>query len=145
MRVRTTQPGTPVRPATGSAHPYQGAERGGYSPDGRRNGIVIVMETRSVPAPVAHDTGTSVGGLSPAEELPGLYRAILERVAELDGLGERGEAARIRHAATAAYSGAWDAAGRRSLLSLITRADRVIAGDSQPRTWSLRRRSAAAR
>jgi hypothetical protein len=135
----------PVRPAPDAAHPYQAPERAAYSPDRRGGGIVIVMETRSVPAPATPDAGASLGGLSPAEELPGLYRAILERVAELDGLGERAEAARIRHAATEVYSGAWDAAGRRSLLSLIARADRAIAGESQSRTWSLRRRSAAAR
>jgi hypothetical protein len=103
------------------------------------------METRSAPAPASPDAGASLGGQSPAEELPGLYRAILERVATLDGLGERAEAARIRHAATEAYSGAWDAAGRRSLLSLLARADRAIAGESTARAWPLRRRSATAR
>src|SRR5262245_47730861 len=126
-------------------HPYRGAERAAYSRGGVAEAIVTMMETTSAPAPAAPDAGASVGGLSPAEELPGLYRAILERVAELDGLGERAEAARIRHAATDAYSGAWDATGRRSMLSLIARADRAIAGESPPRTWSLRRRSATAR
>jgi hypothetical protein len=98
------------------------------------------METRSLPAPAALDVGAS-----PAEELPGLYRAILERVAELEGLGERAEAARIRRSATETYSGAWDDAGRRSLVALLARSDRAIAGEAQPRTWVPRRRSAAAR
>jgi hypothetical protein len=98
------------------------------------------METRSLPAPAALDVGAS-----PAEELPGLYRAILERVAELEGLGERAEAARIRRSATESYSGAWDDAGRRSLVALLARADRAIAGEAQPRTWVPRRRSATAR
>jgi hypothetical protein len=98
------------------------------------------METRSIPASAAPDAGAS-----PAEELPGLYRVILERVAELEQLGERAEAARIRRSATDVYSDAWDAAGRRGLLSLLARADRVIAGETPPRTWVLRRRSAAAR
>ena len=105
---------------------------------------MIVMETTSVPGPAAPDAGP-VGGASPAEELPGLYRAILDRVAALEGLGEREEAARIRRLATDTYSGAWDAAGRRSLVSLVARADRAIAGDSPARTWVPRRRSAPAR
>ena len=102
------------------------------------------METRTLPDPAFPDAGTS-----PAEELPGLYRAILERIAELEQVGRRPEATRIRHQATRTYSNAWDASGRRSLLALLARADRAIAGQSQPRarsrTWVLRRRSVAAR
>ena len=98
------------------------------------------METQSLPATAAPEAGAS-----PAEELPGLYRAILERVAELEQLGDRPAAARIRISATKIYSEAWDATGRRNLLSLLARADRTIAGEAQPRTWVLRRRSAPAR
>jgi len=102
------------------------------------------METRTQPVPAAPDAGAS-----PAEELPGLYRAILERVAELERLGQRPEATRIRLRATHAYSGAWDEAGRRILVGLIGRADRAIGGETQlrggartrTRTWVLRRRS----
>lgn len=103
------------------------------------------METLSPPGPAAPDAGASPGGPSPAEELPGLYRAILERVATLEAAGAREEAARIRRLATDSYSGAWDAAGRRTLVSLLNRADRAIAGDRPQRTWVLRRRSAPAR
>jgi hypothetical protein len=102
--------------------------------------MVTLMETRSALAPPAPDAG-----VSPAEELPGLYRAILERVADLEQLGQREEAADIRRKATSVYSDAWNAAGRRSLFSLLARADRVLSGETQPRTWVLRRRSAAAR
>jgi hypothetical protein len=81
--------------------------------------------------------------------LPGLYRSILERVAELEQVGRRPEAMRIRLQATRTYSNAWDAAGRRSLITLLARADRAIVGETQPRArtraWVLRRRSAAAR
>jgi hypothetical protein len=97
------------------------------------------METRTSPATVPDASA------SPAEELPGLYRVILERVAELEQLGARAEAGRIRHKATATYSKGWDAAGRKSLVALIARADRAIEGDAQPRSWVLRRRSAPAR
>jgi hypothetical protein len=80
-----------------------------------------------------------------AEELPGLYRTILDRVAQLEHIGERTEAGRIRMSATATYSGAWDEGGRTRLLSLIARADRIIAGPAHPRGWVMRRRSAPAR
>jgi hypothetical protein len=101
-----------------------------------------VMETRSLPTQAAQDTGPS-----PAEELPGLYRAILERVAELEQVGRRPEAMRFRLQATRTYSNAWDAAGRRSLVTILGRADRALAGESQPRsrTRSLRVRSFRAR
>jgi hypothetical protein len=82
---------------------------------------------------------------TPAEDLPGLYRTILDRVAELERIGERSEAGRIRVNATATYSGAWDETGRNRLLGLIARADRVISGRTQPRGWAMRRRSAPAR
>ena len=61
---------------------------------------------------------------APAEELPGLYRAILDRVAELEFAGQRAEAARVRTAATRAYSRAWDDRARRELESLLRRAAR---------------------
>ena len=37
---------------------------------------------------------------APSEELPALYRAILDRVAEMEASGERAEAARLRSDAT---------------------------------------------
>jgi hypothetical protein len=100
------------------------------------------METRGSPAqePVAVEVAST-----PADDLPGLYRAILDRVAALEQIGERSQAGRIRMAATEAYSAAWDENGRVRLLGLIGRADRTIAGHDRPRGWTLRRRSAAAR
>jgi len=56
---------------------------------------------------------------SPAEELPALYRAILDRVAELERDGQRPKAARMRADATRIYSRAWDEAARRGLLALL--------------------------
>jgi hypothetical protein len=55
----------------------------------------------------------------PAEELPALYRAILDRVAELEAGGDRVEAARVRSTATRIYSRAWDERARRGLLALL--------------------------
>ena len=61
---------------------------------------------------------------SPAEELPALYRAILDRVAELEAAGDRATAARLRSDATDAYSRAWDERARRRLETLLRRSDR---------------------
>lgn len=84
---------------------------------------------------------------SVAEDLPELYRAILDRVAELERVGARPTAGRIRAQATRAYSKAWDESARRLLLGLLARADRDLAPSERPRhrTWSLRRRSIAFR
>ena len=100
------------------------------------------METMGSPAhgAVAVETPST-----PADDLPGLYRDILDRVAALEQIGERSEAGRIRMAATRAYSEAWDETGRGRLLGLISRADRTIAGHDRPRSWTLRRKSAPAR
>jgi hypothetical protein len=60
-----------------------------------------------------------------SEVLPGLYRAVLDGVAHLEAIGRRRDAAGIRAEATAAYSGAWNAAADRRLRSLRARAERV--------------------
>jgi hypothetical protein len=74
-----------------------------------------------------------------AEEFPGLYRLILDGIAELERQGRRGEAERIRKAATAAYSGPWAAAGHRRLelqrLRLeraLSAPDRQVGGEPTP-------------
>jgi hypothetical protein len=61
---------------------------------------------------------------SPAEELPALYRAILDQVAVMEASGERGAAATLRPAAPAAYSRAWDERARRRLETLLRGATR---------------------
>lgn len=67
-------------------------------------------------------------------ELPGLYRAILDAVGELERRGERSRAGRIRAEASAAYS-TWDEPNRRRLAQLHTRADRFVA-DLEPEARS---------
>ncbi len=90
---------------------------------------------------------------TPAEELPALYRAILDRVARLEADGERGEAGRVRRQATAAYSRAWDDRARRQLSRLLREADRPTAAERRqgrgtrgvlPAAVGRRRRSVAA-
>jgi hypothetical protein len=63
-----------------------------------------------------------------AEILPVLYRAVLDAVAELEALGHRREAGRIRADATRAYSTAWNQAAAHRLQSLRARAIRVSDG-----------------
>jgi hypothetical protein len=101
-----------------------------------------LMETRLA---LPFSPSTRDAAASPAEELPGLYRAILDRVAVLELVGERVEAGRIRMSATGIYSSAWDEAGRTRLVSILARADRVLNDQEHPRGWSMRRRPAQAR
>jgi hypothetical protein len=75
----------------------------------------------------------------PAEEFPGLYRAILDGVMELERDGMRREAALVRAEATSTYSSSWDAAGRRRLLGLLRRIERVREGRERPREQRGRR------
>ena len=56
-----------------------------------------------------------------SEELPALYRAILDRVAQLEDSGERSTANRVRAEATRIYSRRWDEQARRHLESLLRR------------------------
>jgi hypothetical protein len=58
---------------------------------------------------------------SASEELPALYRAVLDRVAELEAARDRDLANRVRAEATRIYSRAWDERARRELLALLRR------------------------
>jgi hypothetical protein len=58
---------------------------------------------------------------SASEELPELYRAVLDLVAELEASRERDLANRIRAEAIRIYSRAWDQRARRELLALLRR------------------------
>ena len=69
---------------------------------------------------------------SAAEELPELYRAVLDRVGELEAAGHRQVANRVRSDAIRIYSRAWDDRARRELLALLRRnvADPVDVADA---------------
>lgn len=56
---------------------------------------------------------------SAAEELPALYRALLDRIAQIDAAGHRAAGYRIRAQATQIYSRAWDERARRGLQNLL--------------------------
>jgi hypothetical protein len=100
------------------------------------------MESRpspAAPAPAVEPAATV------ADNLPELYRAILDRVDHRERIVERAHAGEIRAAATGAYSVAWDESARGRLNALLSRADRVLAGPSRNRGWSIRRRPARSR
>jgi hypothetical protein len=86
---------------------------------------------------------------SPSEELPALYRAILDRVAAMEASGDRVEAAQLRSHATEAYSRAWDERARRRLETLLRQASRPTADERRhgrsPRSLGRTRRPLAAR
>jgi hypothetical protein len=56
---------------------------------------------------------------SASEELPALYRALLDRIAQIDASGHREVGYRIRIEATRIYSRAWDDRARRGLENLL--------------------------
>jgi hypothetical protein len=56
---------------------------------------------------------------SAAEELPALYRAVLDRIAQIDAAGHRADGYRLRTEATRIYSRAWDERARRALEDLL--------------------------
>ena len=77
---------------------------------------------------------------SASEELPALYRAVLNRVAQLEASRERALANRIRAEATHIYSRAWDERARRELEGLLRR--NAVADDGLPANeHALRRRT----
>jgi hypothetical protein len=80
--------------------------------------------------------------LSAAEVLPGLYRAVLDAVAQLESHGRRREAATIRAEATATYSRAWNAAAERRLRHLQARAARTLQSRRPARPELVRERRA---
>ena len=80
---------------------------------------------------------------SASEDLPALYRAVLDRVAEIAASGRRTLANEVRAEAIRIYSRAWDDRARRELVTLLRRhpAGTAEAEASQPGT---RRRSVRA-
>jgi hypothetical protein len=65
---------------------------------------------------------------SASEELPALYRAVLDRVAQLEASRDRDLANRVRAEAIHIYSRAWDDRARRELLALLRRNSRSDPG-----------------
>ena len=70
----------------------------------------------------------------PAEELPRLYRAVLDTIARLEHAGDRAFAFRLRRDAVTSYSTRWDEHGRQTLISLDRKAHARLAGLPGPAT-----------
>lgn len=64
---------------------------------------------------------------NPAEEMPGLYRAVLDTVWRLERAGERDAALAIRRRAVTTYATRWDEGGRRELAQINRDALRRLA------------------
>ena len=80
---------------------------------------------------------------SAAEELPGLYRAVLDRVAQFEAARQRDLANQIRAEAIVIYSRAWDDRARRDLQGLLRR--HAVGPTARPSlARSLRRRTVRA-
>ena len=67
---------------------------------------------------------------NPAEDLPTLYRAVLDRVGELEASGDRVMARRVRAQAIRIYSRTWDERSRRRLQNLLRRSSTASVGQS---------------
>jgi hypothetical protein len=80
---------------------------------------------------------------SAAEELPGLYRAVLDRVGQLEAAGKRDIANAVRADAIRIYSRSWDDRARRQLEALLRR-NSGLSASQRPAGRSLRRRSVRA-
>lgn len=80
---------------------------------------------------------------SAAEELPALYRAVLDRVAQLEADFQRDLANRIRSEAIQIYSKSWDDRARRNLEGLLHRHAAPVAAQRMPGR-GLRRRTVRA-
>ncbi len=75
---------------------------------------------------------------SAAEVLPALYRAVLDRVAEIASSGQRPLANDVRAEAIRIYSRAWDERAQRELMALLRRHSADL--ETQPARRGSRRR-----
>jgi hypothetical protein len=64
---------------------------------------------------------------SPSEEMPSLYRAVLDTVWRLERLGERDFALLVRQRAVRTYATRWDDGGRKELVRINAEALRRLA------------------
>ena len=81
-----------------------------------------------------------VAQLSPAEQLPALYRAVLAGVEALERRDRRSQAAAIRREAIRAYSEAWDDRHRGVMISLVDRLHKELDRGTVPVSTTVERR-----
>lgn len=78
-------------------------------------------------AGLGQGTLTAMEHQTPAEEMPSLYRAVLDTVWRLERAGQREAALKIRQRAVSTYSTRWDDHGRRELVRINRDALRRLA------------------
>ena len=81
-----------------------------------------------------------VAQLSPAEQLPALYRAVLAGVEALERRDRRSQAAAIRREAIRAYSEAWDDRHRGLMIGLVDRLHKELDRGTAPMSTTVERR-----
>jgi hypothetical protein len=101
---------------------------------GRRTGLVGYSDATGLRASLR-----AMDPKSAAEDLPALYRAILDRIAQIDAAGERSVGYRIRAEATRIYSRAWDERARRGLEALLRQTAEQAVAQRGPVRGSSRR------
>jgi hypothetical protein len=74
---------------------------------------------------------------TPAEEMPSLYRAVLDTVWRLERIGERDAALVFRRRAVKVYATRWDDGGRRELVRINRDALRRLAESARARAIAL--------
>jgi hypothetical protein len=71
-----------------------------------------------------------------SDEVPQIYRLILELVGELERIGARGEATRARQQAITIYSRGWNESSRRRLGRIADDLQRRVARTSHRGRWT---------
>jgi len=71
-----------------------------------------------------------------SDEVPQIYRLILELVGDLERTGARGEAGRAREQAITIYSRGWDESSRRRLGQIADNLQRRVARSSPRGRWT---------
>lgn len=71
---------------------------------------------------------------NPADELPELYRKVLDAVARLDAVGERASSYELRQRAYRTYAMHWDEKGRKGLNKILREADHRLVASTRSTT-----------
>jgi len=71
---------------------------------------------------------------NPADELPELYRKVLDAVARLDAVGDHRSSYELRQRAYRTYAMHWNEKGRKGLQKILREADRQLSASTRSAT-----------